>query len=96
MQTTLIQLQKRVDDLEKLADEVSNLAERLSKGDVFQPDLSLKGQQWYRGARELMVQHKYSGLEDFDGCYKNKAFIELHIIMIGKTGYSSLCPSHPT
>jgi len=70
MQTTLIQLQKRVEDLEKLADEVSNLAERLSKGEAVQPELSIKGQQWYRGARELMVQHTYSGLDDFDGCYK--------------------------
>jgi len=67
MQTTLIQLQKRVEDLERLADEVGGLAERLSKAEAVKPELSVKGQQWYRGARELMVQHRYSGLEEFDG-----------------------------
>lgn len=34
-----------------------------------QPELSLKGQRWYRGARELLVQVNYSGLKEFDLCY---------------------------
>jgi hypothetical protein len=64
------QLKERVRELNTLANEVFVLAERYSKGDATaQPDLAIKGQQWFRGARELLVQQKYSGLKDFDLCY---------------------------
>src|ERR1019366_8493471 len=66
----LAQLKARVRELNTLADEVFILAERFGKEDATaQPDLAIKGQQWFRGARELLVQQKYSGLKDFDLCY---------------------------
>lgn len=69
MQSKLIQLQTRIKELESLADEVYALGERLSKGEKVQPDLSRKGQRWYRGAREILVQLKSSTLQEFDECY---------------------------
>jgi len=70
----LVQLRERVRELNTLADEVLRLAERFSKRDATaQPDLALRGQQWFRGARELLVQQKYSGLKDFDLCYHAQA-----------------------
>jgi hypothetical protein len=66
----LVRLRERVRELNALAGEVLVLAERLSTQDATaQPDLAIKGQQWFRGARELLVQQKYSGLKDFDLCY---------------------------
>ena len=66
----LVQLRERVRELNTLADEVLLLAERFSKRDATaQPDLAVRGQQWFRGARELLVQQEYSGLKDFDLCY---------------------------
>src|SRR5260370_1407197 len=35
-----------------------------------QPELSIKGQQWYRGVRELFVQENFSGLKEFVDCYR--------------------------
>jgi hypothetical protein len=66
----LAQLRERVRELDRLADEVLSLAERMKKKEATaQPDLAIKGQRWYRGARELLVQQQYSGLGDFDLCY---------------------------
>jgi hypothetical protein len=59
----LAQLRERV----RLADEVALLAEKVSRGDVtVQQNLAIKGQQWFRGARELLVQNSFSGLPEFD------------------------------
>jgi hypothetical protein len=69
MPSLLPQLKKRVEDLDLLADEVFGLAQGLSTGVHVQPELSQKGQKWYRGARELMRQQEYSGLGEFDECY---------------------------
>lgn len=69
MQTKLVQVQKRIDDLEALANEVAALAARHKNGEKVQPDLSVYGQRWYRGGREILVQAKSSALEEFDQCY---------------------------
>src|ERR1019366_9246001 len=46
----LAQLKARVRELNTLADEVFILAERFGKEDATaQPDLAIKGQQWFRG-----------------------------------------------
>jgi hypothetical protein len=45
MNLRLIHLEQRIKDLETLADEVINLAERLTEQDEVQPELSLKGQR---------------------------------------------------
>ena len=51
MSPTLPQLKHRIEELDRLAEEVSVLV-----GNSWpQAEISLKGQQWYRGARELMV-----------------------------------------
>jgi hypothetical protein len=86
MKTHLVQLQKRIEELEELAEEISKLAEALQNDQTVQPQLSIKGQQWYRGARELLVQHNFSGLEEFEDSYfgriergrnEAKAFIDI-------------------
>lgn len=69
MQTKLVQVQQRIDELEALANEVAALAARLKDGEKVQPDLSVNGQRWYRGAREILVQARSSALEEFDQCY---------------------------
>lgn len=69
MPVNLSALQQRVDELEKLADEVLRLAERFRDAQTPLPELSVMGQRWYRGTRELLVQHEFSGLAEFDACY---------------------------
>jgi hypothetical protein len=70
MNLKLLQLAQRIRELESLADEVVLLAKMQAQPDLSaQPELSTKGQRWYRGARELMVQQKFSGLAEFELCY---------------------------
>lgn len=66
-----IQLQRRIQELEQLADEVLSLAEQLKSQSNVQPDLAIKGQRWYRGAREFLVQQGSSGLGEFENCYEH-------------------------
>jgi hypothetical protein len=69
MNPKLLQLEQRVQELEKIADELAPLAKTQSaRGDV-QPELNTKGQRWYRGAREILVQQKSSSLAEFDALY---------------------------
>jgi hypothetical protein len=74
MSLKLIHLEQRIKEIESLADEVLALAESMSQGRHVQPDLSVKGERWYRGAREILVQQDFSGIKDFDGCYKDSPF----------------------
>lgn len=69
MPVNLSALQQRVDELEKLADEVLRLAEQFRDTQVPQPELAVKGQRWYRATRELLVQHEFSGVTELDECY---------------------------
>jgi len=58
--------------LEALADEIAPLVERYYQDDhAVDSDLSLKGQRWYRGCRELLAQHRLSGLSEFEECYRS-------------------------
>src|ERR1700730_11333156 len=68
--TRLVQLQQRIQQLEALAQEIGILAERYYRDDAAcDDDLSLKGQQWYRGSRELLAQQNSSSLTEFEQCY---------------------------
>jgi hypothetical protein len=69
MNLKLIQLDQRIQELESLADEVTALAKRQSGNEAVQPELNTKGQRWYRGAREILVQQKSSSLAEFDQQY---------------------------
>lgn len=69
METKLIQLEQRIAELESLAEEVSVLAKQQSEGQNVQPELSIKGQRWYRAAREVLARQGFSGLGEFDNCY---------------------------
>lgn len=73
MTTKLIQVVQRVKELEVLGDEVQSLAERHYKGEAVLPELSVKGQRWYRGGRELLAQARFSGLKEFENCYSYSA-----------------------
>jgi hypothetical protein len=70
MSLKLLQLEERIRALELLADEVGQLSKKQSKQPLSgQPELNIKGQRWYRGARELMVQQQFSGLAEFEQYY---------------------------
>jgi hypothetical protein len=69
MNTRLVQLQQRIQQLEALAQDIGSLAERYYRDENVFDDLSLKGQRWYRASRELLSQHGSSGLEEFEKCY---------------------------
>ncbi len=90
MQTKLIQVQKRIDDLEALADEVAVLAARIKDGEEAQPDLSINGQRWYRGAREVLVQAKSSALEEFDQCYNSTVTSPRRGMQIGARNFTDI------
>jgi hypothetical protein len=96
MKTNLVQLEKTIQIIEKLADEVLNLAEKLSKNDNVQPELSIKVQRWYRGARELLIQNDFSGIKEFDYCYNSnndhnqRSFTDIEkYTQIGTNSYKS-------
>lgn len=84
MQTKLIQLQNRIDELENVAWEVQTLADQFIQGGAVQPRLSQQGERWYRGCRELMVQQNFSGLGDFDDCYSGRGQSISQIIHLDK------------
>ena len=69
MQMTIGQIERRTAELEKLADEVAELLKRQAHSQSVQPELSIKGFQWYRGARELIVQNDLPGRDEFDVCF---------------------------
>jgi hypothetical protein len=69
MKFKLLQLEQRIQELESLADEVDQLAVKQGSGKDVQPELSTKGQRWYRGTREIFVQQNSSGLNEFESCY---------------------------
>lgn len=70
--SALVQLRNRIVEMETLAKEVDGLALRLLNCEEVQPDLANKGQQWYRGCREIMAQQRYSGREEFEDYYASK------------------------
>jgi hypothetical protein len=74
MRTRVVQISERVEALEKLADEVMGLVQRQFQGHDVQPELSQKGERWYRGARQVLAQCEFSGLKDFDECYTGAAW----------------------
>jgi hypothetical protein len=69
MKLKLLQLEQRIQELEAIADEVAVLAKKQSAQESVQPELNTKGQRWYRGAREILVQQKSSSLAEFDALY---------------------------
>jgi Domain of unknown function (DUF4145) len=78
MSSHLTQLEKRIAELEVLAEMVVALARNFAAGN--QPgDLPTKGEEWYRGARSLLVTHQFSGLPEFDLCYRSS------VTLLGKT-----------
>jgi hypothetical protein len=95
MNTRLIQLQNRVKELELLAENVFSLADELRSGQKRQPDLQVKGQQWYRGTRELLAQNRFSGLKEFDDLFFGRIEINGTPMIKGMTidRYIGLDPS---
>jgi hypothetical protein len=69
MKLKLLQLDQRIQELESIADEVAALAKKQSVHETVQPELNTKGQRWYRGAREILVQQRSSSLAEFDALY---------------------------
>lgn len=76
MNTRLTQLQEKVKELDSLAQNVFTLAGDLRSGHNVQPELQVKGQQWYRGTRALLALHDFSGLKEFDDLFFGRT--ELH------------------
>jgi hypothetical protein len=74
MNTRLVQLQQRIRQLEKVAEELVPLVEQYYRDDrSADGDLSLKGQQWYRGCRGLLAQNELSSLTEFEECYRSSS-----------------------
>ncbi len=73
----LTQIRRRVQELEVLAEEVMGMATTRP------PEFGFKGQQWYRGARELLAQNRFSGMREFEECYEH------HLIIGGQSGVRS-------
>lgn len=72
MNSKLFLLQNRIKELEQLAQEIEILSKKLLDLEdikIIQPALSIKGQQRYRWARELLIQNNFSGIEEFERCY---------------------------
>ena len=69
MNPKLLQPEQRIQELESLGDAVANLAEKQSKNEIAQPELNTKGQRWYRGAREILVQQTVASLAEFEQYY---------------------------
>jgi hypothetical protein len=69
MQTKLLQLENRISELEAMAERIEELAKQLIEGRGGQPELSIKGQSWFRGARELLRQNGSSCIGEFEACY---------------------------
>ena len=70
MKTNLLQLEQRIKELDSLAEEVIKLVPDRESQNA-QRELNMKGQRWYRGGRELLVQQKSSGLPEFDSNYSS-------------------------
>lgn len=85
MKIKLLQLEQRIKELESLADEVADLAKKQGSGEAVQPELNTKGQRWYRGAREILVQQKSSSLAEFDTHYVQiiKDVITGNVLVVG-------------
>ena len=96
MSTRLVALRNRVVEIEKLADELLELAEKLSNGENVQPALSVAGQKWYRGARALLVQNNFSEMDEFDDCYIHYAEMggKKQYTTMGIEYYIKLMPGH--
>jgi len=70
--TRLIQLQQRIAQLETVAEEIVLLVDRYYRDDhSADSELSIKGQKWYRGSRELLAQNNISSLAEFEECYRS-------------------------
>jgi hypothetical protein len=88
-QTAFVQLKNRIAELESMAGEIEALALRLTTGNDVQPELSNKGQQWYRGCREVMVQQGYSGKDEFDQYYdRHRADLKNYFLSESRNGIS--------
>jgi len=90
MTAKLPQIAQRIKSLESLANEVAELAMKQCQSVFVQPELNTKGQRWYRGARELIVQQKSSSLREFDLCYlEMRAVINGGTLVFGRQEYYS-------
>jgi hypothetical protein len=69
MKTKLLQIEIRIAELEKLADEILKLGEDLSNGKIHQPEFLTKTQRWYRGSRAILEENNFSGIDEFNYCY---------------------------
>ncbi len=67
MQSKLVQLETRIQELELLAQEILELA--MQRPRLASPKLALAAQRWYRGARELLAQQNFSGLAELESFY---------------------------
>lgn len=79
MTTHFTHLEKRIADLELLANEVLDLASKATEGKLVSIQLATKGEEWYRGARSILVTNEFSGLTEFDWCYKS------YLVLDGKS-----------
>jgi len=73
MRTKLIQLEQRVQELERNAREISAMARKFEAGgnDNLQPELSIKGRTWHLAALGLIEKLYPERVEWFENCYNS-------------------------
>jgi hypothetical protein len=84
MRTKTHRFQQRLEELEKLAGELQELAEEHFHSDSAtgaQPTLAIKGQRWYRGARALLEEYEFSDLGRFDVCFRSSLGWEEYVLL---------------
>jgi hypothetical protein len=84
MRTKTHRFQQRLEELEKLAGELQELAEEHFHSDSAtgaQPALAIKGQRWYRGARALLEEYEFSDLGRFDVCFRSSLGWEEYVLL---------------
>ncbi|HXN23393.1 MAG TPA: DUF4145 domain-containing protein [Candidatus Dormibacteraeota bacterium] len=71
MSSHLKQLAARIVELDGLGVEVIRLGQLLADGKWIEASgLKDKAEEWYRGGRALLERENFSGLADFDFCYR--------------------------
>lgn len=83
MRTKFIQIEQRVRELEKLADEIAALADRFDKRQDVQPELSIKGRTWHLAVRGLIEKLYPERVEWFDNCYNSSGGMSRFLNAVG-------------
>ncbi|SRR6266496_2185467 len=88
MRTKLIQLEQRVQELEKMAREIGAMARKFEAGgNNLQPELSIKGRTWYLAALGLIEKLYPERAEWFENCYSSNGGMTKFLDAVSSTAF---------